>query len=113
LQPRKIEDFNARLEDALARLGEVADLSDTDLQEVRAEIRHLEERLHFWREVTSTFFKRFSAFLYIFKPISFIVQISYDTVRVGTGYIAVHEVANARADLNTSDVDHIKNFIPL
>jgi hypothetical protein len=55
LQPRKIEDYNARLEDALARLGEVADLSDTDLQEVRAEIRHLEERLHFWREVTSTF----------------------------------------------------------
>jgi hypothetical protein len=55
LQPRKIEDYNARLEDALARLGEVADLSDTDLQEVRAEIRHLEERLHFWREVTSSF----------------------------------------------------------
>jgi hypothetical protein len=79
MQPRKIEDYNARLEDALARLGEVADLSDTDLREVRAEIRHLEERLHFWREVTS-----FSDFLFIFRSTSFIVQISY-TVRYRNG----------------------------
>ena len=51
MQPRKIEEFNARLEDALARLGEVGGLSDNDLQEVKNEIRYLEERLHFWQEV--------------------------------------------------------------
>jgi hypothetical protein len=87
LQPRKIEDYNARLEDALARLGEVADLSDTDLQEVRAEIRHLEERLHFWREVTSKFLKVFAIFYsYLgLLPLSFKYHTLYGTVTAYSG----------------------------
>lgn len=51
VKPRSIDDYNQRLEDALQKLEEVGELTDSDLKEVRGEIRHLEERLHFWREV--------------------------------------------------------------
>ncbi len=50
-QPKSLEDYNQKLEDALSKLGEVGELSEADLKEVRGEIRHLEERLHFWTEV--------------------------------------------------------------
>ena len=49
-----MDHYNQRLEEALQRLEEVGELSDNDLKEVRYEIRHLEERLHFWREVSDS-----------------------------------------------------------
>ncbi|XP_023343504.1 uncharacterized protein LOC111712970 [Eurytemora carolleeae] len=50
-KPKSLEAFDKALEDAISRLKEVTDISEKDVQEITYEIRHLEEKLHLWREV--------------------------------------------------------------
>jgi len=43
--------YDKALEEAIQKLKTVSDISEKDLKEITLEIRHLEEKLHLWREV--------------------------------------------------------------
>jgi len=51
IRPKPIEVYDQALEDAITKLQAVTDISEKDIKEITMEIRHLEEKLHLWREV--------------------------------------------------------------
>jgi len=51
VKARRLDVYDKALENAIKKLKEVNDISEKDLEHITEEIRHLEEKLHLWREV--------------------------------------------------------------